>query len=219
MLVAVIPAWNEADSIGSVLEGIKKYVDEIVVVDDGSSDQTTAIARAAGVHTIVHTINRGQGAALQTGQDYARILGADYVVHFDADGQFDPQEIPLALKALQSAQADILFGSRYLGKKSELPFTKRYILHPLSRFVNFLFGTPNMSDAHNGFRVLSRKALHTIEIQQDRMAHATEIPAQVKEHGLNYIEFPVTVRYFEYGQNIQGGFRILKDLIMGQFIR
>jgi len=219
MLVAVIPALNEEDSIGSVLEGIKKYVDHIIVVDDGSIDNTAEIARAAGAHTLVHPINRGQGAALQTGHDYARILGADLVVHFDADGQFNPGEIPLALQALQSAQADILFGSRYLGKKASIPFTKKYILHPLSHFINFLFGTPNMSDAHNGFRVLTKKALDTIEIEQDRMAHATEIPAQVKEHGLTYIEFPVTVQYFEYGQNIKGGFRIIKDLIIGQFIR
>lgn len=219
MLVAIIPALNEEDSIGSVLEGVKKYVDEIIVVDDGSIDKTAEIARAAGAHTLVHPLNRGQGAALQTGHEYARLLGADSVVHFDADGQFNPEEIPLAVTALQSAGADILFGSRYLNTKSALPFTKKYLVHPISRVINFLFGTPNMSDAHNGFRVLTKKALDTIEIQQDRMAHATEIPAQVKEHGLTYIEFPVTVHYFEYGQNIKGGFRILKDLIMGQFIR
>lgn len=219
MIVAIIPAFNEEDSIGSVLEAVKKQVDAIIVVDDGSDDTTAEVARTHGVYTLVHEINRGQGAALQTGHEYARKLGAEYVVHFDADGQFVPEEIPLALAALESSGADILFGSRFLGKKGDLPFTKRYIVHPISRGINFLFGTPNMSDAHNGFRILSKKALLALDIEQDRMAHATEIPVQVKKKGLGYIEFPVTVRYFEYGQNVKAGVRILKDLFLGQFIR
>lgn len=218
MIVAIIPAFNEADSLESVLLAVKNYVDEIVVVDDGSVDATAEIARRVGAHTLVHELNRGQGAALQTGQEYAALLGADFVVHFDADGQFDPAEILPALEALKNSDADILFGSRFLGKDANLPLSKKYILHPVGRFINFLFGTPNMSDAHNGFRILNKKALSVIRIEQDRMAHATEIPALVKEHGLKYIEFPVTVRYFEYGQNVKGGFRIVKDLILGQFI-
>lgn len=219
MIVAIIPAFNEQDSLGSVLDAVKKQVDDVIVVDDGSTDATAAVARSYGVHTLVHEINRGQGASLQTGHEYARSIGAQYVVHFDADGQFIAEEIPLALDALKSSGADILFGSRFLGKKGDLPFSKRYIVHPISRVINFLFGTPNMSDAHNGFRILSKKALFALNIEQDRMAHATEIPVEVKKKGLKYIEFPVTVRYFEYGQNIKAGFRIIKDLFFGQFIR
>lgn len=219
MIVALVPAFNEENFLGSVLENLKPHVDEIVVVDDGSTDSTAEIANSFGVHVLVHPLNRGQGAALQTGHEYALQLGADYVVHFDADGQFLPEEIQPALAALQKSGADILFGSRFLGKKGNLPFTKRYIVHPVSRLINFFFGTPNMSDAHNGFRILNKKALSHLEIEQDRMAHATEIPAQVKRKGLSYIEFPVTVQYFEYGQNVKGGIHILKDLIVGQFIR
>ncbi len=219
MIVAIIPSFNEEDSLGSVLEAVKQHVDEIIVVDDGSTDSTAEIALSYGVHLLTHPLNRGQGAALQTGHEYAKLLGADYVVHFDADGQFLAEEIRPALEALQKSQADILFGSRFLEKKGNFPFTKRYIVHPVSRVINFFFGTPNMSDVHNGFRILTKKALNTLEIEQDRMAHATEIPAQVKRKGLTYLEFPVTVQYFEYGQNVKGGVHILKDLIVGQFIR
>ncbi len=219
MFLAVIPAFNEADSIESVVLAVKKYVDEVVVVDDGSQDETASIARSAGATVLVHDVNRGQGAALETGQEYARRQGADFVLHFDADGQFDATEIVPALEAIQTAKVDVLFGSRFLDKKGDLPFTKRYIIFPISKIINALFGTPNMSDVHNGFRILNKKALNAIYIEQDRMAHASEIPAQVKKQGLSYREFPVTVRYFEYGQNMRGGLHILKDLILGRFLQ
>lgn len=219
MFLAIIPAFNEADSIESVVLAVKNHVDEVVVVDDGSSDETASIARSAGATVLLHDVNRGQGAALETGHEYARRSGADFVLHFDADGQFDAAEIIPALEALQKTNADVLFGSRFLNKKGDLPLSKRYIIFPLSKLVNFVFGTPNMSDVHNGFRILNKKALNAIYIEQDRMAHATEIPALVKTHGLGYIEYPVTVRYFEYGQNVKGGFHILKDLILGRFLQ
>ncbi len=218
MVIAIIPALNEENSIESVVSAVKKYVDEVLVVDDGSNDATANIAKDAGATVLTHDLNRGQGAALQTGHDYAKNIGADYVVHFDADGQFDPKEIQPALDALKKSGADVLFGSRFLDKKGDVPFTKRYILLPISRLINALFGTPYMSDVHNGFRILNKKTFSVIHIEQDRMAHATEIPALVKEHRLKYMEFPVTVKYFEYGQNVRGGFGILKDLLLGRFI-
>ena len=218
MILAIIPAFNEADSIESVVLSVKNHVDEVVVVDDGSQDETANIAQRSGATVLVHDLNRGQGAALETGHHYARGRGADYVVDFDADGQFDAHEIAPALEALKDSRADVLFGSRFLNKKGELPFTKRYLIFPISKLVNAIFGTPNMTDVHNGFRILNKKAINAIYITQDRMAHATEIPALVKREGLRYIEFPVTVRYFEYGQNVKGGFHILKDLILGKFI-
>jgi glycosyltransferase involved in cell wall biosynthesis len=218
MILAIIPAFNEADSIESVVLAVKNCVDEVVVVDDGSLDETASIASSAGATVLRHDVNRGQGAALETGHEYARSVGADFVLHFDADGQFDAGEIVPALEAIQTAKADVLFGSRFLDKKGDLPLSKRYIIFPISKVINSLFGTPNMSDVHNGFRILNKKALSAIYIEQDRMAHASEIPALVKKHGLLYIEFPVTVRYFEYGQNLKGGFHILKDLILGRFL-
>lgn len=217
MTIAIVPAYNEAATIASVVQSLAGVVDEVVVVNDASNDTTAATAMRAGATVLTHRINRGQGAALETGHAYARIRGADYVVHFDGDGQFDVADIVPAITALQAAQADILFGSRFLQSNDTVPWVKRYIVRPIGRWIDRLFGAVNRSDTHNGFRVLSHQALDVIRIEQDRMAHATEIPQLVKTHQLSYIEFPVTVRYLEYGQSSLAGFNILTDLFMKRF--
>jgi glycosyltransferase involved in cell wall biosynthesis len=131
MILAIVPAYNEADHIGSVVSDLQEVVDEVVVVNDCSVDDTVAIALEAGATVLSHNINRGAGAALETGHAYARAIGASYVVHFDGDGQFTATEIPLALAALKRANADVLFGSRFLhGNGKDLPWSKRYIIHP-----------------------------------------------------------------------------------------
>ncbi|MDP2692388.1 MAG: glycosyltransferase family 2 protein [bacterium] len=230
MLIAIIPAYNEEKNLGSVVRSLlnlpsssKDYagqlVDRVVVVDDGSLDKSGEIARDAGAVLLNHKINRGQGAALQTGHDYALAEGADYVLHFDADGQFDAGDIVPAFNALKESGADILFGSRFLGKESNIPFVKKYILFPFARVFNKYFTGIKLTDIHNGFRILNRKALLNIEIKQDRMAHATEIIGIVRQKGLKYIEFPVKVVYRTYGQGVEGGIRILKDLFVGMFVR
>lgn len=228
MLLAIVPAYNEGKTIGSVARGLFEHVDKVVVVDDGSTDDTLVEARKtglpavasakAGVVVLSHEINRGQGAALETGHEYARKINADYVLHFDGDGQFDPADIAPALKALQESGADILFGSRFLGKNSNIPFLKHRLVLPISKLLNYLITELLLSDVHNGFRIITRRALDSIHITQDRMAHATEIVAQVKKNKLKHIEFPVTVRYSEYGQGVGGGVRVLRDLVMGRFV-
>ena len=219
MIVAVVPAYNEEKNIGSVIKSLFGLVDKVVVVDDGSIDNTSLVALQTGAVVLRHQINRGQGAALQTGTEYAIKCGADYVLHFDADGQFDPLDIQPALKILQDANVNILFGSRFLGKKSNLPFIKHYILFPFGRIINRFFGGIWLTDVHNGFRILDREALNKIIITQDRMAHATEIITLTNKYKLKYVEFPVAVKYNEYGQSSIGGFKILKDLLLNKFIR
>ncbi len=219
MFVVVVPAYNEGKTIGSVARGLFEHVDRVIVVDDGSTDDTLREAQKAGAVVLHHEINCGQGAALETGHEYARKINADYVLHFDADGQFDSADIAPALKALQELGADILFGSRFLGKQANIPFLKRWLVLPISKFLNFLITGSRFSDVHNGFRILTRRALNSIYITQDRMAHATEIVALVKKNKLKYIEFPVAVRYSEYGQGVGGGVRVLRDLLVGWFVR
>lgn len=219
MFLVVVPAFNEEKTIGSVIRGLFEHVDKVVVVDDGSTDDTLCEAQRVGAVVLHHEINRGQGAALQTGHEYAKKINADYVLHFDGDGQFDVADIAPALQALKNSQADILFGSRFLGKKSNLPFFKRFFTLPTAKLLNCLFVGRGLSDVHNGFRIFTRHALDSIHITQDRMAHATEIVAQVKKNKLKYIEFPVTVRYSEYGQGVGGGLRVLRDLAVGKFIK
>lgn len=219
MFLAIVPAYNEEKRIAQVIVDLLTEVDSVIVVDDASTDATAHVARAAGAVVLQHEMNRGQGAALETGHEYARDCGADYVIHFDADGQFDVADIAPALRELQNKKADILFGSRFLGKDANLPWSKKYIILPLGKVVNRLFGSLPLSDAHNGFRILSKHALDKIRITQDRMAHATEIPVLAKLHGLRHCEFAVTVTYHEYGQSGLGGFYVVKDLLTGTLLK
>lgn len=217
MVIIIIPAYNEEGTIGRVLRGLfEQGFKDVVVVDDGSTDATTAIAEAAGVKVLRHAINRGQGAALETGQEYARCLGADIVVHFDADDQFDPADIALAIEKLRQEKLDAVLGSRFLDTRSRIPSLKRYIILPVARWINFVFTGVRLTDAHNGFRVLAARALQKTVITQDKMAHGTEIPALLKRHGLRYAEHPVRVTYRQFGQGVGGGVKVVADLLLGR---
>lgn len=219
MIAALVPAYNEEKQIGEVVKNLLPLVDHVIVIDDASEDRTADEAGFSGAFVLRHKINRGQGAALQTGHEYAKKIGADYVLHFDADGQFDPADIGGALAYIRESVVDILFGSRFLGEFAlQIPWFKRNILLPLARYVDRLSGAVPLSDSHNGFRILSRRALERIVISQDRMAHATEIPVLVKKFGLSYVEYPVKVHYQEYGQGLRSGFAIIKDLFLGRFV-
>ncbi len=218
MFLAIVPAYNEEERIGSVVRSLFGHVDEIVVVDDCSKDGTRKQAREAGAVVIRHKINRGQGATLETGHEYARKHGAEYVLHFDGDNQFDALDINPALQKMREKEADVLLGSRFLDDRSRIPWFKKHILLPLGRLVSRAFGGIKLTDVHNGFRILNKNALDKIRIKQDRMAHASEIPELIKRHGLKYIEFPVKVTYHEYGQRAVGGLKVLKDLFFGKFL-
>jgi polyprenyl-phospho-N-acetylgalactosaminyl synthase len=217
MFVAVVPAYNEEEKIGGVVRELYTVVDLVIVIDDGSLDMTRVEAEGAGAMTIRHCQNRGQGAALETGHEYARRIGADYILDYDGDGQFSVDDILPALDKLKSEEADLLLGSRFLGTESALPFMKRSIILPLARLFHRVFYGMVHSDAHNGFRIYTRNALESIRITQDNMAHATEIPAQAVVSGMRVVEYPVSVRYHTYGQSGVGSLTILRDLFFGKF--
>lgn len=220
MVFVIVPAYNEEKNIGRVVRGLFQYgYDKVLVVDDGSNDNTGLAAQEAGAAVLRHPINRGQGAALQTGNEYALSREADIIVHFDGDGQFDPADIESAIKCLKEKQLDVVLGSRFLDRRSRVPFFKKFIVLPIGRLINFLLTGLWLSDVHNGFRILSRRALEQIKIKQDRMAHNSEIIAQIKQNNLKFTEHPVVVYYYEYGQGIAGGFKILRDWIFARFIK
>jgi len=213
----VIPAYNESQNIIRVIDKVKPLVDEIIVVDDCSKDNTYELAKSKGVIALRHPINRGQGAALQTGDEYALLNGADIIVHFDADDQFKAEEISSLTEPIIRQEADAVFGSRFLGY-ANFPFTKRVIIMPLARIINRFFGI-KLSDPQSGFRALNRSTLEKIKIENRGMAHCSEILYKTIHSGARVTEVPITVTYHEFGQSFGGGFKIIKDLLIHNFIK
>ena len=215
----VIPAYNEEKMIGEVVAGLKDKVSQIIVVNDGSTDLTAKIAKQAGADVISHSLNRGQGAALQTGIAYALNKGADVIVTFDADGQFLSEEVSRIIQPLLLGQVDVTLGSRFLNDQSDIPKSKIFILK-IATWVTNIYTGLKLTDIHNGFRGLSRQAAALIEIRQDGMAHASEILEQIRKHNLKYREVPVTIKYTDYsrakGQKVTNSFRIIKDLLLSR---
>jgi len=210
----IIPCYNEAEKLANVINSVKEY-GQVVVVNDGSIDASEQIANDQGAIVLSHLINRGQGAALETGNRYALKNGADIVVHFDSDGQHKALEIPGLIKPILDNKTDIVLGSRFL-KGDKTPWFKKYfILKPAIKFQNLITGI-KLTDAHNGFRALSKTALEKIRITQDGMAHASEIIEQIAQNKLRYKELPVTIVYHEFGQGVASGLRILRDLLFGK---
>ena len=216
-ICCVIPAYNESKNITQVIEKVIPLVDEIIVVDDCSGDNTYKLAKTTGVVALRHPINRGQGAALQTGDEYALASGADVVVHFDADDQFKAEEISSLIKPIIDNRADAVFGSRFLGS-ANFPLIKRVIIMPLARLINRFFGI-RLSDPQSGFRALNRSTLEKIKIENRGMAHCSEILYKTIKSGARVIEVPITVTYHEFGQSFGGGFKIIKDLLIHNFIK
>lgn len=222
MVFCVIPAFNEEKSINKVVFTMLSFVDRVVVVDDASSDKTLDVLGKIITHgrlkVLSHSINRGQGAALQTGNEYALSQGADIIVHFDADGQFLPAEALSLIRLVENNEADVVLGSRFLGNKSKIPFFKAKIILPLAGAVNYILGVRGLTDPQSGFRVMSRAATEKLKITQDRMAHCSEILEKIFSNRLRVKEAPITVFYPEYGQRFGGGLKILKELIIGKII-
>ena len=212
----VVAAYNEAAVIAEVVGELLLTYPRVVVVDDGSADGTAAVARDAGAIVLHHPLNRGQGAALQTGFDYCLRHGAKYAVTFDADGQHRMEEIALLLEPLRSGRADVALGSRFTGKAPDMPRSRRLVLRLGVLFTRVVSGA-RLSDTHNGLRALSRRALTQVRITQDRMAHASELIDQIVRSGLPYVEVPVTIRYTPYsrakGQRLSGSVKIVADYL------
>ncbi len=217
----VIPAYNEEDNIvdviGKIINTGKDY--QIVVVDDCSQDNTFERASNSGAYVLRHLLNRGQGAALKTGTEYAIIKGADIIVHFDADGQFIPSEIADIIAPILRQEADVVFGSRFMSRRSNMPWLKRMLMMPMARLVNFIFFNIKLSDPQAGFRAFSSKAYKKLEWQQDRMAHCSEIMRNAFNNKLSVKETPITVIYKDFGQKFSGGLKILKDMFLGRFTK
>jgi glycosyltransferase involved in cell wall biosynthesis len=207
----IIPAYNEAAVIGRVVADVVRRGYKVAVIDDGSTDETARNAGIAGAVIVTHPINLGQGAALQTGIDYALRRGAKYLVTFDADGQHAIEDVPALIDAL--GDADIALGSRFLGKQIEgASSSRRALLRTATLVSNGLSGM-KLTDAHCGLRAFRADAAPALRITKDRMAHASELLRKIKTSGLRVVEVPVTVRYTEHSMSKgQGGMQAVRIL-------
>ena len=218
----VVAAHNEASCIGEVLRILGAQYPNTVVVDDGSTDTTLDEARQHARYALRHIVNRGQGAALQTGIDFALHRGADFIVTFDADGQHCVEDIMPLLDPVVRGECEVALGSRFLGKAPGMPRRRRMLLR-IAVLVTRLVSRVPVTDVHNGLRAFSRRAAQTIRISMDRMAHASEILDCIKRSGLTFREVPVRVVYTPYslakGQPLRGAVRIVVHYLMGRMGR
>jgi glycosyltransferase involved in cell wall biosynthesis len=215
----VVPAYNEAGQIGSTLRRLLDAHFEVVVVDDGSSDGTWDVVNRLPVHRLRHPTNLGQGAALQTGMTYALQQGAEFIVHFDADGQHQAEDIDSLLEPLSRGEADVVLGSRFLNRdhQGNVPAIKRLLLRG-GVWVNGLLTGLWLTDAHNGFRALTRSAASQIHLEENGFTHASEILNQIRSRRLQHLERPTAILYTDYskqkGQSVWNAFNIVFDLLL-----
>ena len=197
----IIPVYNEAKVIRSVIKSVLKQYDTVICINDGSRDNSSEEIAKTKAILIEHPINMGQGAALQTGIEFARSLpGIDYFVTFDADGQHRLEDVAAMLKVIESGQYDIVLGSRFLGGTVGMTRGKCLLLKAAIAFSNLTSGL-RLTDTHNGLRVFNRYVAETMEITMPDMAHASEIIELIARHKYRYTEVPVVIEYTDYSRS------------------
>ncbi len=216
--LAAIPCYNEELRIGSIILLCRHFVDEVLVVDDGSSDNTADVAMEAGATVIRHEGNKGYGGALRTSFDYARTHGIDRVVILDGDGQHRPADIPSFFKTMDTSGADVVIGSRFLKLKIAMPLYRRFGMRVLD-LVTKAAGSVEATDTQCGYRAYGRRAIEGIGITDDAMGAGSEILARAAELNLRVAEVPVEVRYDLEGTSSQNplshGLDVLDSVIWG----
>lgn len=219
----IIPCFNEGSVIGDVITNARATFPNIVAVNDGSADNSAAAIHAAGAHLVNHPVNLGQGAAIQTGVEYARAQpGAKIFVTFDADGQHQVKDVVAMVDRLRAEPVDIIVGTRFGRPRSEddqVPFIKRIVLKtvvalsPRTRRLG-------LTDAHNGLRVFNRTVAEQLNLRMNGMSHASEFVRLMDDHSWRVSEQPVDILYTEYsmskGQSLFNGVNILADGLLAR---
>lgn len=213
----VVPMYNEGSVIGSVVEELMRSFSHVLCIDDGSTDDSAAIAQASGATVVVHPINLGQGASLQTAFEFA-LSDPDMteVVTFDADGQHQVSDAIQMVAKLHSEDLDVVIGSRFLDNRTSMSSAKRLVLRTAAAYTRLTTGM-GLTDAHNGLRVIGRDLVARINLKQNRMAHASELVDQISSSGARWAEFPTHIVYTEYskkkGQSLLNAVNILVEIV------
>ena len=189
-----IPAYNEEKNIGAIVAKLKKKYEHVLVCDDGSSDTTQIIASSLGAIVVKHPTNLGYGAAIKTIFNEAKKTDCDILVTFDADGQHQISEIDVILKPIIDNQADLVIGSRFLGKTKDLPKYRKIGIKAITGLTNVMTGS-NITDAQSGFRAYSKKVLQDISPTESGMGISTEILIKSTKKDMRIMEIPITISY------------------------
>ena len=212
-ILVAMPAYNEEKYIGSLVVEAQQYGDEVLIVDDGSTDNTAVIARRAGATVLQHKENKGYGAAVQSILAEAKRIAPDILVLLDADSQHDPHEIPRLVEPI-SQGFDLVIGSRKLVRVT-IPFYRRIGQWVISIFC-YILSREDLSDSESGFRVFSNKAVRMLELREDGMSISAETIAKAAEKGLKIKEIPISITYTGDGSTlnpVRHGFGVLGRLI------
>lgn len=193
-IVAGIPARNEQQFIAEVVRKARKFVDEVIVVDDGSTDDTAEAAKAAGALVIKHETNRGAGAATRACFEEARRRGAHVLVTLDGDGQHDPDGIPQILSPILKGKSDLVIGSRFLGFNNPIPRYRKFGINVITWLYN-LGSKLRISDAQSCFRAYGERALHSLNITQRGFSFSVELLVQARQKGFTITEVPISCIY------------------------
>lgn len=212
----LVPMYNEATTVVAVVNDLRAHFENVLCIDDGSSDGSAALARAAGAEVVSHAVNLGQGAALQTGFAYLRARpSARYAVTFDADGQHLVSDAVNMVARARRDDLDVVLASRFRGTTHEMPRARELVLRAAVRFTRRT-SKLDVTDAHNGLRVLGRRVFTEIELEHPRMAYASELINEIARRGMRVGEEPTTVLYTDYsrskGQRNLNAVNILFDL-------
>lgn len=219
----IVPVFNEdVRLVRKTVERLSRLPVKIVIVDDGNDPSLEPNVIDWPVYYVRHGVNLGQGAALQTGIEFAVRKGGETFVTFDADGQHDEGDIPGMIAMLKREKLDMVFGSRFITGGSNIPWSRKMILKG-AIWVNYLFTGIRMTDAHNGLRVFNANAIPAFRFRENRMAYATELLINMKANRLAYGERPVKISYTAYslkkGQKNSDSLFVLKDLIIHKILR
>ncbi len=194
MIVAIIPCYNEEKTIGSVVLKAKVLVNSVIVINDGSLDDSAEVARLAGAKVIDNSYNLGKASAVKIGFEEVIKLKADALILLDGDGQHNPNDIPALLGPLWRNTADIVVGSRFLGVESDIPKYRLAGQKILTKLTN-MGSKLSLSDSQSGFRAFSKKAIEVLKFKEQGFSLESEIQFQAKEHGLRVVEVPISISY------------------------